>query len=98
MVLACRSFRFFRLPGVHLERETAQPCSVWLNENERQMSGRGSGAACCLRAVNAIKSAFCELACHLSLCIYLKLRFLVIPSALTKPNIHGVSRVRSQSL
>jgi len=41
--------------------------------------------ACCLRAVNAIKNAFYAFACHLSLCMYLKVRFLVdsIPSALT---------------
>ena len=40
---------------------------------------------CCLRAVNAIKSAFWGLACHLSLCRLLKSRFFVdsIPSALT---------------
>jgi len=37
-----------------------------------------------LRAVNAIKSALCGLACHLSLCMLLELRFFVdsIPSAL----------------
>jgi len=41
--------------------------------------------ACCLRAVNAIKNAFYAFACHLSLCMYLKVRFLVdsIPSAPT---------------
>jgi hypothetical protein len=47
--------------------------------------------ACCLRAVNAIKSAFWELACHLSPCMFLKLRFVVdsIPSALTKSFIYS---------
>ena len=41
--------------------------------------------ACCLRAVNAIKSAFYGLGCHLSPYMLLKLRFFVdsIPSALT---------------
>ena len=41
--------------------------------------------ACCLRAVNAIKSAFYGLGCHLSPCMSLELRFLVdsIPSAVT---------------
>jgi hypothetical protein len=41
--------------------------------------------ACCLRAVNVIKSPFYGLGCHLSLCMLLKLRFLVdsIPYALT---------------
>lgn len=41
--------------------------------------------ACCLRAVNVIKSAFWGLACHLSLYRFLKLRFFVdsIPSELT---------------
>jgi hypothetical protein len=42
-------------------------------------------SACCLRAVNAIKSAFWGLACHLSLCRLLNLRFFVdsIHSAVT---------------
>jgi len=41
--------------------------------------------ACCLRAVNVIKSVFYELALHLSACMLLKLRFFAdsIPSALT---------------
>ena len=44
-------------------------------------------SACCLRAVNAIKSAFFGLTCQMSLCMFLKLRFFVdsIPSALTNP-------------
>lgn len=46
-------------------------------------AARHTWHACCLRAVNAIKSAFGRLKCHLSLCRLLKLRFFVdsIPSA-----------------
>lgn len=45
--------------------------------------------ACCLRAVNTIKSVFHGLACHLSPCMLLKLRFFAdsIPSALTSFSI-----------
>ena len=45
----------------------------------------GGHRACRLRAVNAIKSAFYGLGCHLSPCMSLELRFFVdsIPSALT---------------
>src|SRR6266404_999683 len=46
------------------------------------------------RAVNAIKNAFYALACHLSLCMYLEVRFLVdsIPSALTKPGFSSAQQ------
>ena len=43
----------------------------------RDQAAPSSCCACCLRAVNAIKSAFYGLACHLSLCMLLKVRFFV---------------------
>jgi hypothetical protein len=60
----------------------------WFSDHlapKRKILVQALSDACCLRAVNVIKSAFHGLGCHLSPCMLLKLRFFVdsIPSALT---------------
>jgi len=76
-----------RAQRIPKDRRWREPChrTIMPLMNMATQTTYRAQCALCLRAVNTIKSAFRGLACHLSLCRLLKVRFFVdwIPSALT---------------